>query len=79
MRCISEDEDDVDFEEYLLPDDYKLYLERQKSTTSKNVMLFPPKYLFRPTAEEVGLQAFEFISLFLDHGETQGILQCRDS
>jgi hypothetical protein len=52
MHYITEDEDDIDFEEYLLPDDYKIYLERQKSPQI-DVMVFPPKYRFRPTSEEV--------------------------
>jgi hypothetical protein len=52
LHYITEDEDDVEFEEYLLPEDYKLYLNRQKSGQT-DTMVYPPKYTFRPTAKEV--------------------------
>lgn len=52
LHYIVEDEEDVDFEEYLLPDNYKLYLERQQSP-QKDIMVFPPKYRFRPNQEQV--------------------------
>ncbi|KAI6186908.1 hypothetical protein M3Y98_00184400 [Aphelenchoides besseyi] len=63
MHNIVEDEEDTDFEELLLPDDYKLYLERQRTVPEgghPDVLIFPPCYRFRPTVEEIEEKLSQF-------------------
>lgn len=56
LHYIAEDEDE-DIGEYLLPEDYDEYVKRQ-AQPQQDVMIFPPKYLFRPTAQEVSFFSY---------------------
>jgi len=52
MHNISEDEKDIQFQEYLTKKDYELYTDR-KTERHDDILEFSPKYKFRPTAKEI--------------------------
>ncbi|CAD5232718.1 unnamed protein product [Bursaphelenchus xylophilus] len=63
MHYVAEDEENVNFEELISKEDYQLYLKRQKEGARDDVVVFNPKYKFRPNGEEILEKVNEFFDL----------------
>ncbi|CAD5222600.1 unnamed protein product [Bursaphelenchus okinawaensis] len=62
MHYVAEDEENVSIEELVSKEDYQLYAKRQKEIKD-DVIVFNPKYNFRPNGQEILEKVNEFFDL----------------